>query len=58
MVRMNSIRGDAKGSRKCELTCFDNIEVFGIDVAVLGKVVVFFRDEYALCGDRVSANPF
>ena len=38
-------------------TSLDDVEVLGIDVVVLGKVVVLLSDENALCGDRVSACP-
>ena len=39
------------------LTGLDDEEVLGVDVAVLGEVEVLLRNEYALCGDRVSAYP-
>lgn len=44
--------------REVVLTSLDDIEVLGVDVAVLGKVEVLLRNEYALCGDRVSAYPY
>lgn len=40
-----------------ELASFDDEEVLGVDLAVLREVEVFLRNEYALCGDRVSAYP-
>ena len=40
------------------LTGLDNVEVLGVNVAVLGQVEVLLSDEYALCGDRVSAYPY
>lgn len=39
------------------LTSLDDVEVLGVDVAMLGKVEVLLCDENALCGDRVSAYP-
>ena len=40
-----------------EHTSLDDIEILSVDVAVLGEIEVLLRDEYALCGDRVSACP-
>jgi hypothetical protein len=39
------------------LTGLDDVKVLGVNVAVLGEVEVLLRNEYALCGDRVSAYP-
>jgi hypothetical protein len=39
------------------LTSLDDVKVLGVNIAVLGKVEVLLRNEYALCGDRVSAYP-
>jgi hypothetical protein len=39
------------------LTSLDDVKVLGINIAMLGEVEVLFRNEYALCGDRVSAYP-
>jgi hypothetical protein len=40
------------------LACLDDIEVLGVDFAVLGEIEVLLRNENALCGDRVSACPY
>lgn len=40
------------------LTGLDDEKVLGVDVGVLGKIVVLFGYENALCGDRVSAYPY
>jgi hypothetical protein len=39
-------------------TGLDDEQVLSVDVAVLGEVEVFLRNENALCGDRVSAYPY
>jgi hypothetical protein len=39
------------------LACFNYVKILGVDVAVFGEIEVLFRDENALCGDRVSACP-
>jgi hypothetical protein len=38
-------------------TSLDDEQVLGVNVAMLGEVEVFLRNENALCGDRVSAYP-
>lgn len=43
---------------KVLLTSLDDVEVLGVNVTVLGEVEVLLCDEYALCGDRVSAYPY
>ena len=40
------------------LTSLDDEEVLGVNVSVLGEVEVLLCNEYALCGDRVSAYPY
>lgn len=40
------------------LTSLDYVEVLGINISMLGEIEVLLRDEYALCGDRVSAYPY
>jgi hypothetical protein len=39
------------------LTSLDDVEVLGVNIAVLWKVEVLLCNKYALCGDRVSAYP-
>jgi hypothetical protein len=54
-VVLTSGRSNAGGAGI--LTSLDDVKVLGVDVTVLGKVEVLLRNEYALCGDRVSAYP-